>query len=227
MQNTGLSAPAPCFGPCDNCMMIWPMQVNSTAIEDPNSIIAGMPVIEVWKAKQVIVVKRSMGSGYAGTPFINNTSNAPHVSARGPSMELCTSCCRGGQPSVLQTVDVHAARRRSEDLRESQAASGWLVTPADDYGSDGESDALVKACVRWQCLSVANGCLSMSAMRRRWLLGGVKPALGATCSLAPCKSPVHCKVFCEAMIHHVLHSTLSLALLQTTSLRDAQAVLPC
>ena len=27
---------------------------------------AGMPVIEVWKAKQVIVVKRTMGSGYAG-----------------------------------------------------------------------------------------------------------------------------------------------------------------
>ena len=40
--------------------------MNSSAIEDPNSIIAGMPVIEVWKAKQTIVVKRSMGSGYAG-----------------------------------------------------------------------------------------------------------------------------------------------------------------
>ena len=74
------------------------MQINSAAIEDPNSVIAGapaaelctrrprprrvrrcgcrllsdavcatgMPVIEVWKAKQVIVVKRTMGSGYAG-----------------------------------------------------------------------------------------------------------------------------------------------------------------
>jgi len=40
--------------------------VNSAAIEDPNSVIAGMPVIEVWKAKQSIVMKRSMGSGYAG-----------------------------------------------------------------------------------------------------------------------------------------------------------------
>jgi DNA-binding transcriptional LysR family regulator len=45
------------------------VQVNSSAIEDPNSVIAGMPVIEVWKAKQVIVVKRSMGSGYAGGLF--------------------------------------------------------------------------------------------------------------------------------------------------------------
>jgi len=40
--------------------------VNSAAIEDPESVIAGMPVLEVWKAKQVIIVKRTMGSGYAG-----------------------------------------------------------------------------------------------------------------------------------------------------------------
>ena len=40
--------------------------VNSAAVEDPDSVIAGMPVLEVWKAKQVIVLKRTMGSGYAG-----------------------------------------------------------------------------------------------------------------------------------------------------------------
>ncbi|XP_061657824.1 NAD(P) transhydrogenase, mitochondrial [Syngnathoides biaculeatus] len=39
--------------------------VNSAAQEDPNSIIAGMPVLEVWKAKQVVVMKRSLGVGYA------------------------------------------------------------------------------------------------------------------------------------------------------------------
>lgn len=39
--------------------------VNSSALEDPNSPIAGMPVLEVWKAKNVIVNKRSMGTGYA------------------------------------------------------------------------------------------------------------------------------------------------------------------
>lgn len=40
--------------------------INSAAMEDPNSPIAGMPVLEVWKAKQVIVMKRSMGgTGYA------------------------------------------------------------------------------------------------------------------------------------------------------------------
>ena len=40
--------------------------VNPSAIESPDSPIAGMPVLEVWKAKNVIVLKRSMASGYAG-----------------------------------------------------------------------------------------------------------------------------------------------------------------
>ncbi|MGG4607244.1 Re/Si-specific NAD(P)(+) transhydrogenase subunit beta [Providencia sp. Me31A] len=40
--------------------------VNPAAQEDPNSPIAGMPVLEVWKANNVIVFKRSMNTGYAG-----------------------------------------------------------------------------------------------------------------------------------------------------------------
>lgn len=40
--------------------------VNSAALDDPNSIIAGMPVLHVWDAKQVIVMKRTLAAGYAG-----------------------------------------------------------------------------------------------------------------------------------------------------------------
>ncbi|CAL1537588.1 unnamed protein product [Lymnaea stagnalis] len=52
--------------------------VNSAAEEDPNSIIAGMPVLRVWLAKQCIVMKRTLGVGYAAVDnpvfFKPNTS---------------------------------------------------------------------------------------------------------------------------------------------------------
>lgn len=52
--------------------------VNSAAEDDPNSIIAGMPVLKVWKADQVVVMKRSLGVGYAAVDnpifFMPNTS---------------------------------------------------------------------------------------------------------------------------------------------------------
>ncbi len=52
--------------------------VNPAAQEDPTSPIAGMPVLEVWHAKEVIVFKRSMNPGYAGVQnplfFKENTS---------------------------------------------------------------------------------------------------------------------------------------------------------
>ncbi|WP_417520764.1 Re/Si-specific NAD(P)(+) transhydrogenase subunit beta [Marinobacter sp.] len=40
--------------------------VNPAAAEDPGSPIAGMPVLEVWKARQVVILKRGMATGYSG-----------------------------------------------------------------------------------------------------------------------------------------------------------------
>jgi len=52
--------------------------VNSAALEDPNSPIAGMPVLHVWDAKKVVVMKRTMGVGYAAVDnpvFYNENSS--------------------------------------------------------------------------------------------------------------------------------------------------------
>ena len=52
---------------CDVALVVGANDtVNSSAEEDPKSAIAGMPVIRVWKANQVIFMKRSMASGYSG-----------------------------------------------------------------------------------------------------------------------------------------------------------------
>jgi len=52
--------------------------VNPSAVEDPDSELAGMPVIEVWKATKVIVMKRSLAGGYADVEnplFFNENTN--------------------------------------------------------------------------------------------------------------------------------------------------------
>jgi NAD(P) transhydrogenase subunit beta len=55
------------FPNTDVCIIVGSNDiVNPAAQEDPNSPIAGMPVLEVWKAKQVFVSKRGQGTGYSG-----------------------------------------------------------------------------------------------------------------------------------------------------------------
>jgi H+-translocating NAD(P) transhydrogenase len=67
------------FGETDLTLVIGANDtVNSAAEEDPNSIIAGMPVLKVWNSKHVIVMKRSLGVGYAAVdnPVFFKTNTA-------------------------------------------------------------------------------------------------------------------------------------------------------
>mmetsp|Transcript_20427 Transcript_20427/g.31525 ORF Transcript_20427/g.31525 Transcript_20427/m.31525 type:complete len:1062 (-) Transcript_20427:163-3348(-) len=68
--------------------------VNSAAEDDPNSEIAGMPVMRVWNANQVIVMKRSLAAGYAGVDnpvFIKDNTDM----LLGDAKETCEKLAAG------------------------------------------------------------------------------------------------------------------------------------
>ena len=54
------------FGRVDIVLVIGANDTVNPAAEEPGSPIAGMPVLRVWEAAQVVVFKRSMATGYAG-----------------------------------------------------------------------------------------------------------------------------------------------------------------
>jgi len=63
--------------------------VNSAAEEDPDSPLAGMPVVRVWQAKQSIVMKRSLGTGYAAVenPVFYKENNSMFLGDAKASLE--------------------------------------------------------------------------------------------------------------------------------------------
>ncbi|MBB5539129.1 NAD(P)(+) transhydrogenase (Re/Si-specific) subunit beta [Rhizobium giardinii] len=69
--------------------------VNPAAQDDPNSPIAGMPVLEVWKAKQVFVSKRGQGTGYSGIEnplFYKENTRMFYGDAKGSINKLLAAC---------------------------------------------------------------------------------------------------------------------------------------
>eukprot|EP00479_Gromia_sphaerica_P002129 TRINITY_DN12550_c0_g1_i1.p2 TRINITY_DN12550_c0_g1~~TRINITY_DN12550_c0_g1_i1.p2 ORF type:complete len:185 (+),score=38.18 TRINITY_DN12550_c0_g1_i1:189-743(+) len=56
----------PEFDRCDVSIVVGANDTANPSSSDPTSAIAGMPVCEVWKARTCIVIKRSLGVGYAG-----------------------------------------------------------------------------------------------------------------------------------------------------------------
>eukprot|EP01062_Namystynia_karyoxenos_P059179 TRINITY_DN50609_c0_g1_i1.p1 TRINITY_DN50609_c0_g1~~TRINITY_DN50609_c0_g1_i1.p1 ORF type:complete len:1202 (+),score=327.69 TRINITY_DN50609_c0_g1_i1:94-3606(+) len=63
--------------------------VNPAAEDDPTCSIAGMPVLQVWKAKQCFVIKRSMATGYAGVdnPLFIHPHTRMYLGSAKPKME--------------------------------------------------------------------------------------------------------------------------------------------
>merc|ERR1711937_963078 len=73
--------------------------VNSAAEDDPNSDIAGMPVLRVWKSKQVIVLKRSLAAGYAGVDNPVFLKDNTHM-LLGDAKDTCTKLAAGTKVKI-------------------------------------------------------------------------------------------------------------------------------
>ncbi|MFB6892412.1 Re/Si-specific NAD(P)(+) transhydrogenase subunit beta [Kitasatospora sp. NPDC056327] len=80
--------------------------VNPAAMDDPASPIAGMPVLRVWEAEQVIVFKRSMASGYAGVqnPLFFRENSAMLFGDARQSVESILRALDGGRPDGHSTA---------------------------------------------------------------------------------------------------------------------------
>ena len=70
--------------------------VNPATQDDPSSPIYGMPAIEIWKCKQCVVLKRSMGTGYSGVDnplfYLNNVTQLKNT-AKKAFFSKFSACC--------------------------------------------------------------------------------------------------------------------------------------
>ena len=101
--------------------------VNPDAEDDPDSPIAGMPVLQVWKAKQTIVMKRSLNVGYAGVenPLFTKENNAMYLGdAKKSTDRLVELLGTGGKNNEDDTrtngtdieAPAEAARKKEDDF---------------------------------------------------------------------------------------------------------------
>ena len=75
--------------------------VNPAAETDPDSPIAGMPVLQCWKAAQTIVMKRSLNVGYAGVdnPLFVKPNNHMFLGDAKKSVDLLVDLLRAKEPA--------------------------------------------------------------------------------------------------------------------------------
>jgi NAD(P) transhydrogenase subunit beta len=92
------------FGSTDVAMVIGANDiVNPAAEDDPTSPIAGMPVLQVWKAKTSLVMKRSMASGYAGVDnplFLRDNNRMLFGDAKKMLDEVLLALASGSTPNA-------------------------------------------------------------------------------------------------------------------------------
>ena len=95
--------------------------INPAAQTDPSSPIAGMPVLEVWKAKQTIVMKRSLRVGYAGVdnPLFVKPNNGMYLGDAKAKVEELINLL--GDDNEQDIFEAHPIREKKDDDEETTA----------------------------------------------------------------------------------------------------------
>ncbi len=132
--------------------------VNPAASEDPTSPIAGMPVLEVWNAKDVIVFKRSMAVGYAGVQ--NRCSSAR------------TARCSSATPrTASRTSSEHWADPRPATSREAGTREGAGLSAFSGASELDAGERLVARRAPWPLAEVRGDDLHAVGRPRRPAIG--------------------------------------------------------
>jgi len=143
--------------PNTDCVMVLGANdiVNPAASEDPNCPIAGMPVLEVWKAKKTIVVKRGKGSGYSGVDnplFVRENNRMFYGNAEKQMDALCQEIGKmapvGGDAVAINVETTEVAVEVVEKLSPPKAPGIKLGVVADDNEAWEKRVSLVPSIVR-------------------------------------------------------------------------------
>ena len=110
---------------------------NPSAQTDPDSPIAGMPVLEVWKAKQTITMKRSLNVGYAGVdnPLFINANNSMYLGDAKTSLEKLLSLLERSDTTSTTTSDIMDIMADIESMKKKTEKSDAFASQITELQS--------------------------------------------------------------------------------------------
>ena len=131
----------PEFDRCDVALVIGANDVTNPAARRPGSPVSGMPILDVDHAKNIIVMKRSMGRGYAGIDnelYTNPKTGMLFADAKQGLADLIAAvkACSGRTPGHSQASDTAPAA--TPGPFDSRIAAGWRRGPRPVSGSPRE-----------------------------------------------------------------------------------------